>query len=59
MTPSRPQLLTYPDSLGGGLGALGDLLEAPPLGPSTLDFYRDFGRSMLFRVERGEGECSA
>ncbi len=39
--------------------ALGDLLEAPPLGPSTLDFYRDFGRSMLFRVERGEGECSA
>ncbi len=29
MTPSRPQLLTYPDSLGGGLGALGDLLEGP------------------------------
>ena len=25
----RPQLLTYPDSLGGDLGALGDLLEGP------------------------------
>jgi sucrose phosphorylase len=25
----RPQLLTYPDSLGGGLRALGDLLDGP------------------------------
>jgi len=28
----RPQLLTYPDSLGGGLRALGDLLEGPLAG---------------------------
>jgi sucrose phosphorylase len=27
--PPRPQLLTYPDSLGGGLGALRRLLEGP------------------------------
>ena len=25
----RPQLLTYPDSLGGGLSALRELLEGP------------------------------
>lgn len=25
----RPQLLTYPDSLGGGLGAIADLLDGP------------------------------
>ena len=25
----RPQLLTYPDSLGGDLRALGDLLDGP------------------------------
>ena len=25
----RPQLLTYPNSLGGDLSALGDLLEGP------------------------------
>ena len=28
----RPQLLTYPDSLGGDLRALGDLLEGPLAG---------------------------
>ena len=28
----RPQLLTYPDSLGGDLGALGDLLDGPLTG---------------------------
>jgi sucrose phosphorylase len=28
----RPQLLTYPDSLGGGLSALGDLLDGPLAG---------------------------
>ena len=27
--PPRPQLLTYPDSLGGDLGALRDLLDGP------------------------------
>ena len=27
--PNRPQLLTYPDSLGGTLGALGELLRGP------------------------------
>ncbi|MHB8958253.1 MAG: sucrose phosphorylase [Candidatus Limnocylindrales bacterium] len=29
MTPSRPQLLTYPESLGGGLAGLADLLDGP------------------------------
>lgn len=29
ITPNRPQLLTYPDSLGGSLSALGDLLDGP------------------------------
>ena len=28
----RPQLLTYPDSLGGDLPALGDLLDGPLAG---------------------------
>ncbi len=38
---------------------LSDLTEPPALGPETVDFYRDSGRTALFRLERGEGECSA
>lgn len=37
---------------------LRDLQDILPLGPATLDLYQDWERQALYRVERGEGECS-
>ncbi|MDI6773716.1 MAG: hypothetical protein QME77_14195 [bacterium] len=32
--------------------------EVPPLSAETLQTYMDWGKSVAFKVERGEGECS-
>ncbi|MFN3975172.1 MAG: nitrite/sulfite reductase [Dehalococcoidia bacterium] len=32
--------------------------DIPPLGSETIGFYMDWARTTLFKVERGEGECS-
>ncbi|GBD10995.1 Sulfite reductase [ferredoxin] [bacterium HR23] len=32
--------------------------DIPPLGRETIDLYMDWARTTLFKVERGEGECS-
>lgn len=37
---------------------LADLTEAPAFGPDSVDYYQDWGRDTLYKVERGEGECA-
>ena len=32
--------------------------EIPPLGPESIELYMDHDHPVLFKVERGEGECS-
>jgi hypothetical protein len=51
----------FVDRVGQGPFAalLADLQDVPPLGPDTIDLYQDWERNALYRVERGEGECSA
>ena len=51
----------FVDRVGQGPFAeiLADLQDVPPLGPDTIDRYQDWERHTLYRVERGEGECSA
>ncbi|MSP79111.1 MAG: nitrite/sulfite reductase [Dehalococcoidia bacterium] len=34
------------------------LAEVPKLSRQTIDFYMDYGRSVLYKVQRGEGECA-
>ena len=62
--PPRPQLLTYPDSMGGNLAALGDLLDGPldglfrgvhvlPPFPSSGD--RGFAPLTYFEIDPGFG----
>ena len=34
------------------------LAEVGPLGKDTIDLYIDYGKSVLYKMERGEGECA-
>jgi hypothetical protein len=34
------------------------LAEVGPLGRDTLDLYMDFQKTILYKMERGEGECA-
>ncbi|MBM3946857.1 MAG: nitrite/sulfite reductase, partial [SAR202 cluster bacterium] len=34
------------------------LAEVPKLNRETIDLYIDYGRSVLYKVQRGEGECA-
>ncbi|MSQ13993.1 MAG: nitrite/sulfite reductase [Dehalococcoidia bacterium] len=34
------------------------LAEVPRMGRETIDLYIDYGRSVLYKVQRGEGECA-
>ena len=36
---------------------LNEFNEAPPLGKETIDLYMDYEKSVLYKMERGEGEC--
>jgi sulfite reductase beta subunit-like hemoprotein len=37
---------------------LSEFREIGPLGKDTLDYYMDWGKSILYKLERGEGECA-
>ncbi|MDE2765808.1 MAG: nitrite/sulfite reductase, partial [Chloroflexota bacterium] len=37
---------------------LAEFREVGPLGKDTLDFYMDWGKTVLYKLERGEGECA-
>ena len=39
-------------------GIIAGLSEVGPLGRDTLDLYMDFEKSVLYQMERGEGECA-
>jgi sulfite reductase beta subunit-like hemoprotein len=38
---------------------LAEFKEIGPLSKDTLDFYMDWGKTVLYKLERGEGECAA
>ena len=37
---------------------LSEFKEVGPLSKDTLDYYMDWGKTVLYKLERGEGECS-
>lgn len=37
---------------------LAPLAEVPKISRETIDLYMDYGRSVLYKVQRGEGECA-
>ena len=37
---------------------LHELNEVPPLGKDSIQLYMDYDKSVLYKMERGEGECS-
>ncbi|MFQ5859938.1 MAG: nitrite/sulfite reductase [Dehalococcoidia bacterium] len=39
-------------------GVLSPFREVAPLNRDTLDLYMDWGKSVLYKLERGEGECA-
>ena len=32
--------------------------QIPALGPQTIGLYMDWDKTLLYKVERGEGECA-
>ena len=39
-------------------GVIASFAEVPALGRDTIDLYMDYDKTVLYKVERGEGECA-
>ena len=38
--------------------SIAELPQVGPLGKDTIDYYMDYEKTVLYKMERGEGECS-